>query len=134
MNRHTEHFIQSEFFSILRKMAFDSKIPGLLASFAIPNGAFLPKVQIVGSKKSICREIGKLKAEGLLPGVPDVFIPIVTANFGGLFIEFKSATGTLSKRQKEIHSYLKESGYSVQVARSAQGGIDIVLDYIDASS
>lgn len=70
--------------------------------FAIPNGE--ARSRRVG---------GRLKAEGVSPGVPDLFIPA-----WGLWIEMKRADGgTVSAVQKDWHAYLRSIGQRVIVAK-----------------
>ena len=57
--------------------------------FSIPNGADVPASNRI-----------RLKSEGLLPGVPDLFFPVPSKNFHGLFMEVKAENGRLSKEQK----------------------------------
>ena len=52
------------------------------------------------------REAARLKREGVIPGVPDLFCPELR-----LFIEFKREDGRLSADQKELLAYLESVGY-----------------------
>ena len=67
--------------------------------FHIPNGGQRNKATA-----------GKLKAEGVSAGVPDLFIPSLR-----LFIEMKDLKGVVSPAQKEWLEYLASVGYSVAV-------------------
>lgn len=68
---------------------------------AIPNGAHV----------SSARQAVKLKREGLLNGIPDLFVPQWK-----LWIEMKRQKGSyLSASQKEVISYLETCGYFVFV-------------------
>lgn len=70
--------------------------------FAIPNGG--ARDVVTGAR---------LKAEGVKPGVPDLFIPSL-----GLFIELKRRSGgTLSQEQREWMEYLRLINYRVAVCR-----------------
>lgn len=72
--------------------------------FAIPNG---------GQRNAIVA--AKLKAEGVSPGVPDIYVPEWST-----FIEMKRRTGgKLSKHQKEWIAYLEGCGYRCLVCRGA---------------
>lgn len=60
---------------------------------------------------------GRAKAEGVKPGVPDVFLP-VTTSYAGLYIELKLPGFTpsaVSADQTEWHEYLKAEHYAVYV-------------------
>jgi len=70
--------------------------------FAIPNGGHRG-----------VREAGRLKAEGVSAGVPDLFVPAWC-----LWIEMKRRTGgSVSAVQKDWHQYLRESGHTVMVCK-----------------
>ena len=70
--------------------------------FAIPNGG----------KRSITTAM-QLKAEGVAPGVPDLFIPELK-----LFIEMKRQQGgRVSKEQKEVIAELTKVGYQCLVCK-----------------
>ena len=73
--------------------------------FAIPNGGHRSPATA-----------GRLKAEGVSSGVPDLFIPA-----WGLWVEMKrSKGGSLSAEQKDWIKYLEEVGYCVKVCKGAE--------------
>lgn len=111
-----EHNIQTAFFqwAALQKRRF----PGLELAFAIPNGGWRhPKTARF------------LKAEGVKPGVPDVFLPVPQGPFHGLFIEFKYGKNTQTPAQKELARKLQDQGYAVAVCYSLQEAIAAVEKY-----
>ncbi len=70
--------------------------------FAIPNGG----------ARSIATA-SRLKAEGVVKGVPDLFVP-----FWETWIEMKRTKGgSVSPEQKLMHLYLRGVGYTVIVAK-----------------
>lgn len=71
-----------------------------------------------------------LYAEGLLPGVPDLFIPEARKGFHGLWIEMKTNEGVESKAQKIIRKNLELNGYLCYVARCEQTAINIIESYL----
>lgn len=78
--------------------------------FSIPNG-----VNLSDSKQRFA-EIEKLKAEGLVKGIPDLFIPQYK-----LFIEMKRRDGgVVSESQKKVHCILKQLDYKVEVTNGAK--------------
>lgn len=78
---------------------FRATYPDVLI-FAIPNGGL--------RHAAIAR---KIQAEGVVPGVPDLFIPAWK-----LWIEMKRAKGgRLSQDQQDIIGHLESCGYSVIV-------------------
>lgn len=67
----------------------------------------------------------EMKAEGLTPGIPDLFIPE-----WALWVEMKRVkSGSLSPDQKKIIPKLKEAGYAVIVAKGWIDGINQVHEY-----
>jgi uncharacterized protein YlzI (FlbEa/FlbD family) len=61
----------------------------------------------------------KLKAEGVLAGVPDIHIPIARNGYHSLYVEMKNGKkGVLSDHQKCVIDKLREYGHKVVVCRS----------------
>ena len=87
--------------------------------FAIPNG---------GKRGIITATI--MKNEGVLAGIPDLFIPEPTHDYHGLFIEMKKPKGIISPAQKEIIKDLKDRNYRVEVCYSFDEFIQIVDNYL----
>lgn len=66
---------------------------------------------------------GKLKAEGVKPGVPDIFLPLPTSDraYCGLYVEMKrpkaegQRAGSTSEDQDGWIAYLRSVGYAVSV-------------------
>lgn len=84
--------------------------------FAIPNGEF----RAITTAK-------KLKAEGVVPGIPDLYCPSMK-----LWIEMKKITGgTISQEQKSIHAYLGSIGDTVIVGYGATDASIKVLEYLN---
>ena len=96
------------------------KWPELRLMYHVPNG---------GSRNSI--EAANLKAQGVKPGVPDVFLPVARKGFHGLYIEMKRRRGgILSKYQKEYIEALKKQGYRVEVCKGFHAAADVIEDYM----
>ena len=71
-------------------------------------------------------EAGRLKAEGVSAGVPDLFVPEWL-----LWIEFKRQKGgSVSKEQKEWHEYLDSIGQTVLICKGAEHAREIVLNFV----
>lgn len=88
--------------------------------YAIPNG---------GNRGRI--EAGILIGEGVLPGIPDLCIPVPKSIYHGLYIEMKDGkNGSLSDKQKDIIPRLKAYGYDVAVCRSLEQFMDTVNEYM----
>jgi hypothetical protein len=95
----TEHFEQCLLVQWFRRKWPDVRI------FAIPNGGYRSRATA-----------GRLKAEGVLSGVPDLFVPA-----WGLWIEMKRAKGgSLSAEQKDFIKYLESVGFSCIVGKGNQ--------------
>ena len=89
--------------------------------YAIPNGG--QRNVIVASK---------LKAEGVLSGVPDLHIPIAKKGYNGLYIELKNGkSGKVSDNQKTIMEKLQTEGYQCAVCKSIDELINVVDDYMN---
>lgn len=90
--------------------------------FAIPNGGARSKA--TGAM---------LKAEGVLAGVPDLFLGVPVGGKHGLFIEMKPRRrGRTSSAQKAIHAALMAMGYEVEVPRGFDAAKAVILKYIGA--
>lgn len=88
--------------------------------FSIPNGADVPAANRM-----------RLKSEGLLPGVPDLFFPVASNVFHGLFMEVKSEKGRLSKEQKNVIKRLSLNGYKCVVVFSLDDAIKEIKEYLE---
>jgi hypothetical protein len=101
----SEHYEQVRFVGKFR-IAY----PGVMI-FAIPNGGKRDKITAM-----------KLKNEGVLPGVPDLFIPAWR-----LFVEMKKVKGgALSKDQKEVIPEMEAIGYTVIVGYGSDDALEKV--------
>jgi len=93
---------------------FRHKFNGTLI-FAIPNG----------EKRSIS-VAKRLKAEGVVRGIPDLYVPE-----WNLWIEMKRIKGgSLSKEQKQMIEYLHSIGHTVIVAKGAADASRQVMDFV----
>lgn len=88
--------------------------------YAVPNG---------GQRNAVVA--AKLKAEGVLSGVPDLFVAEPKGNYHGLYVEMKNGTaGKVSESQKEVMYKLTEKGYACVVCRSFDEFEAAVTDYM----
>lgn len=87
-----------------------------------------PGVRIMAIPNGGARNIAtaaRLKAEGVVAGVPDLFIPA-----WGLWVEMKrSKGGVASEKQKDWIEYLRDCGYSAIVCPGALTAIDTVKEF-----
>ena len=114
----TEHQEQVALFEWAAWMA--RKHPDLLLMHAIPNGG----------KRDI-RTAARLKAEGVKPGVPDIFLPVPKDGKHGLYIELKrSRGGTVSKEQEAWIRALSAQEYVCAVCHGHREAIKVITDYM----
>jgi len=79
--------------------------------------------------------LGKhFKAEGLLPGAPDLFIASANKIYHGLFIEMKTEKTGLSENQKKLHPKISEQGYKIEVAHSFDEFKAFIDDYFSSKA
>lgn len=100
--------------------------------FAVPNGAHL-----AGDRLRRAKQISRLKAEGMRPGVydlvvpePILFRPMVSGEACGLFLEMKTLDGRVSDEQDEWGRTVVRRGYEARVAFGVDEGIRILADYV----
>lgn len=96
-----------------------AEFPELALLFAIPNG---------GARNVIVAR--KLKAEGVKPGVPDLFLPVPRGSWHGLFIEMKAEGGRLSDLQEQWRVGLQQQGYRVAVCYGSHAALDVLQAYL----
>ena len=75
--------------------------------FHVPNGG-----------RRNAREAAFLKLEGVVAGIPDLFLAVGRHGFHGLFIEMKAGKNTTTPAQKEMMERLYRAGYLCAVCRS----------------
>ena len=96
--------------------------PRLKLLHAIPNAG-------AGAQKG---QAGKMRAEGVKAGVPDLCLPVEDPRRGtGLYIEMKRRTGgRTSPAQQWWHDALREQGYRVEVCAGADEAIEVLRDHL----
>lgn len=73
----------------------------------------------------------RLKAEGVLAGVPDVFLACPKPPYAGLYIELKrKAGGRATPAQKAMMATLEESGYAVAVCYGWREATEEIMRYL----
>jgi len=87
--------------------------------YANANGGYRSKI-----------EAAIMKGEGVLSGVPDLFIAKPNRINAGLYIEMKAENGRLTENQKIISETLLTKGYEVKVVRNIDEFIKIVNNYL----
>ena len=92
-------------------------LQGLL--YHIPNG------QNVGPKVG-----ARLKASGLVSGIPDLHLAVPTEDYPGLYIEMKTEKGRNTPTQRHMQQMLKDVGYCVEVCRSFDEARSVITEYL----
>lgn len=93
--------------------------PELSKMHHIPNG---------GNRNS--NEAAKLKRQGVLKGVPDIFLPCARGAYHGLYVELKAKGGKTSPEQEEfLHGVIGE-GYMAAVCYGATSAIELIRKYL----
>lgn len=87
--------------------------------FAIPNGG----------KRNLQVAI-KLKREGVISGVPDLFLAKPTKIYSGLFIEMKFGKNKPTENQIYQMELFKQNGYRVEVCYSFEQFVELIENYI----
>lgn len=117
----TEHEEQTALF---QRAAWSlGKYPELRWLFAVPNGGHRSKAVA-----------GKLKAEGVKKGVPDIWLPVPRGTFHGLIIEMKVAVNRPSGQQREWLAYLDSAGYRVAVCYGELAAWAFLEDYLNGGT
>jgi hypothetical protein len=127
----TEHALQSAFFCALAMAP--TYLPSLTPDdweltrfcFAIPSG---------GSRDVVTA--GRLKADGVKPGVPDTCLPVARGPFGCLWMEFKKPQrqtekwGGMSEHQLRFKAMMEGQKHCVVPVYGWQHAIEVVRWYL----
>ena len=96
-----------------------NKYPDLKFMYHIPNGG--QRSKITGAQ---------LKAAGVRPGVPDIHLPIMCGQYGGLFIELKVKAGKASPDQEIWKAHLNANGYYATVCYGWSEAVAVIEAYL----
>lgn len=96
------------------------RLPELALLYAIPNAG-------AGGQRG---QGGKMKAEGVKRGVPDLCLPVARGGFHGLYIELKDVGGALLAEQKQWISYLRMGGYCAEVCVGTVAAAEAIERYL----
>ena len=69
------------------------------------------------------------KGQGMLSGVPDLFLPVPKNGYHGLFIEMKSEKGRVTENQHWFLTNADSLGYKTVVCYSAKEAISAIEAY-----
>ncbi len=98
------------------------RLPALALLFAIPNG---------GRRDAVTG--AKLKAEGVKAGVPDLFLPVPSGPFYGLFIEMKIPGNRVSREQAQWLRQLSASGYRAEVCYGWEAAAKVLSNHLEGT-
>ena len=102
---------------------YSTEFPALKMLYAIPNGSYKSK-----------QSARKFAAEGLKSGVPDICLPVPSADgkYHALYIELKKQKGgKVSEQQMEWIGALQFYSNFAVVCRGADEAIDTIMSYLD---
>lgn len=116
--QHLEDAAQAHLFTWLRLTRYQGRPIADLA-WHTPNGG-----------RRHPREAARLKAMGVKPGVPDVFVAIPRNGLHGLFIELKAGRNKPTEAQAALHADLRAAGFSVAVAYGWHEAANQVAEYL----
>jgi hypothetical protein len=103
--------------------------PELKWLHSTPNGAKLPYKKLRGGVR-ISREAIRLRAEGLTPGVSDLFLPVPKNGFCGLWIEMKVGDNKPTKDQLEFMADMNSRGYLAMAAWGSEYAVACIATYL----
>jgi hypothetical protein len=95
------------------------RIPELAMLFAVPNA---------GKRRR--GAAGRMIAEGLKAGVPDLILLVARKGYHGLLIEMKTETGKVSQAQHDWLVALQKQGYYAKVCRSFEAAREMIEIYL----
>lgn len=76
----------------------------------------------------------RLKAEGVVAGVPDIFLAVPWRGFAGLYIELKRQKGgKVSEAQEDVIAMLRRAGYRVEVCKGWTAAREAIERYLDVT-
>lgn len=114
----TEHAEQCALFEWAATLA--GRLPELRLLYAVPNGGFRHTTTA-----------GRLKAEGVRAGVPDVCLPVARGGYHGLYVELKRRRGsTASSEQRQWLDNLAAEGYATRVCKGWNEAAQTIEAYL----
>lgn len=93
--------------------------PELSLLFHVPNGGWRGNA-----------EAGRLKAQGVKAGIPDLFLPVARGKYHGLFIELKVGKNKASANQTWWLKKLNEQGYRAVVCNGFDNATRCLKQYL----
>ena len=78
-------------------------------------------------------QAGIAKGQGMLRGVPDLFLPVPRCGLHGLYIEMKHGSNKPTVEQKQFLDDSHKLGFATAVCYSADEAIREIMDYYGVS-
>ncbi len=98
-----------------------TKYPDLKWLTAIPNGGYRDKITA-----------GKLKAEGVKAGVPDLLLLVKRGRYAALWIELKKPkVGKVSEKQHEWIDHINTQGHAACICYGWQDAVKMISEYLE---
>lgn len=113
-----EHSLQKHI--VTRAELMRGSLPELARLFAVPNGGHRNKAAA-----------GKMRAEGQKSGVPDLCLPVPSGGRPGLWLELKTATGSIKPAQWDWLTALHRAGYAAHVTNCPETALHLLTDYLE---
>ena len=113
-----EHQLQAALFENVATQLV--RYPELEWLHAVPNGGFRHAATA-----------GRMKAEGVKGGVPDVSLPVPRGGYHGLYIEMKAPGEITNPKQNRCIRFLRDQGYCVQVFDDWYAAWTFIIDYLE---
>ena len=85
----------------------------------VPNGGLRTK-----------SEAAKLKAMGVVAGAADIFVPVPSGGWHGLWIEMKQGAGRVAKVQEEFGQAMIDAGYAWAACWGHEEAWRVVCNYM----
>lgn len=76
----------------------------------------------------------RFSRQGMLAGVPDLFLPYPVGQYHGLFIELKARDGRVSKEQQSMLDYLTAQGYCARACWGWNEARELVMMYLGGTA
>ena len=76
-------------------------------------------------------QAGRAIAQGMLSGVPDLFLPVPKNGYHGLFIEMKYGSNKVTEDQEKFLQNAANVGYAISVCYSANEAIKRIENYYE---
>ena len=100
---------------------YAGQYPELALLFHVPNGGARYKATA-----------GRMKAEGVKSGVPDICLPVARGKYHGLFVEMKrTGGGKASLAQEDWLDRLNQQGYAAMICHGWQEAAEVIRLYLD---